>query len=223
MGDHRRRGLAIAIAVAAGVLVTGGGLAVASKKPAKTVAPAADGTITACARKQDGRMRLVADASKCTKREQAVTWNQKGPGGDAGAPGDVVVGSLTVGGTVVPIHAFSFGATSPTIISGGGGSGAGAGKVKVADVEVLKDIDATTLVTTGDLFRGEREPSVLVTLFEPGSATAVRATYNFQNVFFTGTQQFSAGALDRVTFTFQKIAITIGADPPFTFDVATNK
>src|SRR5207244_3238775 len=123
---------------------TGGGLALASKKPAKTIPPAADGTITACARHQDGRLRLVANASKCTKKEQVVTWNQKGPGGTADDPGSVVVGELTLNGVTVPT--------------------------------VVPD----------------------------------------------GTQQFSAGALERLTFAYEKVTVTIGADH-FSYDLRQGK
>jgi hypothetical protein len=218
MGDHRRRGLAIAAAVACGVLATGGGLALASKKPAKTIPPAADGTITACARHQDGRLRLVANASKCTKKEQVVTWNQKGPGGTADDPGSVVVGELTLNGVTVPIHAFSFGATNTVTL---GGSGGGAGKVKVADIEILKDIDGLTIDTTDAVFTGQHLTSVLVVLFNPGTTTP-RATYNFQTVFPDGTQQFSAGALERLTFAYEKVTVTIGADH-FSYDLRQGK
>ena len=65
--------------------------------------------------KRNGQLRLVANASKCTKHEQVVTWNQKGPGGTADDPGSVVVGALTLGPDADrhgPIHAFSFGATN---------------------------------------------------------------------------------------------------------------
>jgi type VI protein secretion system component Hcp len=224
MGDNRRRGLAIAAAITAGVLATGGGLALASKKPKKTIPIASDGTITACARQHDGRLRLVANASQCTKHEQVVTWNKTGPGIDA-APGDVVVGSLTLGPVnaqppnTVPIHAFSFGATNQTVISSGGGGGAG--KVKVADIEVLKDIDDLTLDSTEGVFTGKRFPTLTIVLFDPG-ATTTRATYTLKNVFFTGTQQFSAGALERLTVAYSQITVDVGG-ATFGYDLAGNK
>ncbi len=151
MGEHRR-GLTIALAVAAGMLATGGGLAIASKS-SKTIPIGADGTITACAKQGDGRLRMVAKAENCHKHEQVVTWNQKGQAGGDAAPGDVVVGTLTLGATTVSIHSFSFGASNETVVSGGGG--AGTGKVKVADVEVLKDIDDLTLDSTEGVFTGK--------------------------------------------------------------------
>jgi hypothetical protein len=216
MGEHRRR-LAIGIAVAAGVLVTGGGLAIA-KKSSKPIPIAADGTITACAKLHDGRLRMVAKAQACDKNEQVVTWNQSGPGG-GGAPENVVVGTLKLGPTTVSIHAFSFGATNEVITSGGGGSGAG--KVKVADVEVLKDIDGLTIDSTEGVFTGKHYPSIEIVLFNPGTTTP-RATYTFDTVLFSGTQQFSAGALERLTFNYRQIHLTIGTRT-FSFDVALNK
>ena len=106
------------------MLATGGGLALASKKPAKTIPPAADGTITACARHQDGRLRLVANASKCTRRSRSSPGTRRVQAdGAADDPGSVVVGELTLNGVTVPIHAFSFGATN-TITLGGSAAAA---------------------------------------------------------------------------------------------------
>ena len=42
-------------------------------------------TIRACARKQDGRLRMVASAANCKRGERAVQWNVEGPQGPAGA------------------------------------------------------------------------------------------------------------------------------------------
>ena len=217
MGEHRG-GVTIALAVAAGMLATGGGLAIASKS-SKTIPIGADGTITACAKQGDGRLRMVAKAENCHKREQVVTWNQKGQAGGDAAPGDVVVGTLTLGATTVSIHSFSFGASNETVVSGGGG--AGTGKVKVADVEVLKDIDDLTLDSTEGVFTGKHHPTLKVVLFNPGTTTP-RATYTFSDVLFSATQQFSAGALERLTFNYRKLSLTIGART-FGFDVAQNK
>ena len=85
---------------------------------------------------------MVAKAKNCDKHEQVVTWNPKGQAGGDAAPGDVIVGTLALGPAApVSIHAFSFGASNETIVSGGGSSGAG--KVKVADVEVLRTSTAS--------------------------------------------------------------------------------
>ncbi|MDX6376403.1 MAG: Type secretion system effector, Hcp [Gaiellaceae bacterium] len=218
MGEHRRRHLAIAVAVVAGVLVTGGGLALAEKSK-KPIPIGADGTITACAKLPEGRLRMVGKPKECQKREQVVTWNQKGAGTGGGTPGDVVVGTLTLGSTTVSLHAFSFGATGEIVTSGGGGSGAG--KVKVADIEVLKDVDGLTMDSTEGVFTGKHYPTIAIVLFNPGTTT-VRATYTFSDVLFTGTQQFSAGALERVTFHYDKIKLVIGSRT-FSFDVSANK
>src|SRR5262245_14769118 len=185
MRERRRRGVALTVASVAGVLVMGG-LAFAAHR-AKTIPIGADGTITACAKANSGKLRMVASAAACDKHEQVVTWNQKGQKGDPGPPGpqgpagasapepgDVTAGTLTVGPKTVPIHAFSFDASNSTTIGSATG-GAGAGKAKVADIEVLKDIDGLTLKTLRDVFTGAHEPTVTVVLYAPGTTTP-RAT-----------------------------------------------
>src|SRR4051794_2961862 len=165
MGERRRRGVALAVASIAGVLVMGG-LAFAAHRSGN-VPIGADGTITACAKQGSGRLRIVASATSCAKHEQVVTWNQKGQKGDPGlpgppgppgaaapAPGDVTAGQLTIGTHTVSIHAFHFDVSNTTTI---GGAGGGAGKAKVADVEVLKDVDGLTLQTLHDVFDGNDE------------------------------------------------------------------
>jgi hypothetical protein len=52
--------------------------------------PGSDGTITGCYAKKKGTLRVVKAASRCTKKEVAISWSQRGPrgqGGDAGASG----------------------------------------------------------------------------------------------------------------------------------------
>jgi hypothetical protein len=44
-------------------------------------------TIQGCAGLKDGRLRLVADAHQCRRRERAVSWNVEGPPGEPGPPG----------------------------------------------------------------------------------------------------------------------------------------
>jgi type VI secretion system secreted protein Hcp len=44
-------------------------------------------TLRACAQKEDGSLRLVADGVACKKNEIAVSWNVVGPVGPAGATG----------------------------------------------------------------------------------------------------------------------------------------
>jgi hypothetical protein len=49
-----------------------------------------DGTLSACAAKKSGTLRLVKAGKKCHKTEQKVTWNQQGvpgPPGVQGVPG----------------------------------------------------------------------------------------------------------------------------------------
>jgi|tagenome__1003787_1003787.scaffolds.fasta_scaffold20186273_1 type VI protein secretion system component Hcp len=235
MADRRRRRLTLAAASVAGVLAMGG-LAVAAHK-SRTIPIGPDGTITACAKEGNGKLRMVAAATSCDKHEQVVTWNQKGPKGDPGPkgepgpqgppgaaapePGDVVAGLLTIGAhAAVPIHAFSFDVTNATTIGGPGG-GAGAGKAKVADVELVKDIDDLTLSILDDVFRGERETTVTVVLYDPG-ATTTRATFTFTNVFLTESGQTGGDDLEHVKFVFQKFEEKIGTST-FRWDVAQNK
>src|SRR5262245_6725110 len=180
MGERRRRGVALAVASVAGVLVMGG-LAFAAHK-AKTIPVGPDGTITACAKQNSGKLRMVAAATACDKHEQVVTWNQKGAKGDPGAqgpigpqgpagaaapqPGDEVAGTLKVGTAApVPIHAFTFDVTN-TLSIGSAGGGAGAGKAKAADIELLKDIDGLTLRLLQDVVKGTHEPTVTVVLYD---------------------------------------------------------
>jgi hypothetical protein len=47
----------------------------------------ADGTITACAKKRSGAVRLVIRGKRCRKGEQRITWNQRGRPGADGTPG----------------------------------------------------------------------------------------------------------------------------------------
>jgi len=233
MGERRRRGVALAAASVAGVLVMGG-LAFAAHR-ATTIPIGADGTITACAKQGSGKLRMVASATSCGKHEQVVTWNQKGQKGDPGTqgppgppgpagaaapePGDAIAGKLTVGTTTVPIHAFSFDATNT--VSLGAGGGAGAGKAKIADVEVLKDIDGLTLHLLQDVVQGRHEQTVTVVLYNPGTTTT-RATFEFGTVFFTASGQTGPYDLEHVKFAFEEFTETIGT-AHFGWNVAQNK
>jgi type VI secretion system secreted protein Hcp len=44
-------------------------------------------TLRACAQKEDGQLRLIADGVNCKRDERLVTWNVVGPVGPAGQPG----------------------------------------------------------------------------------------------------------------------------------------
>jgi Lamin Tail Domain/Collagen triple helix repeat (20 copies) len=44
-------------------------------------------TITACASKSDGRLRVVSPGSSCRRHEHRLTWNVRGPKGDRGPAG----------------------------------------------------------------------------------------------------------------------------------------
>lgn len=68
------RGTYAAVTGVVVLLVAGGGYAIAS----------GGGTMTACAKKSNGALRL---ANKCKKSEKRVSWNIQGPPGATGAPG----------------------------------------------------------------------------------------------------------------------------------------
>jgi hypothetical protein len=53
----------------------------------RAAAGPAPGTIQACAAVKGGRLRLVASATHCRRREHAVSWNVAGPEGPTGPPG----------------------------------------------------------------------------------------------------------------------------------------
>ena len=78
----RRRLLLVALPL---VLVAGVALAAqpSGRRPSNAV-------ISACVKKTDGRVRIVAAAATCRRNEQGVSWNaqgQPGPAGPAGAAG----------------------------------------------------------------------------------------------------------------------------------------
>ena len=63
------------------VLGTGGAIAMAA-------IPAADGTIHACFKNNNGDLRVVDDAAgSCKNNETAIEWNQRGLQGPPGPPG----------------------------------------------------------------------------------------------------------------------------------------
>lgn len=85
-GEGRRRISARTMRIAVptvAALGAGGAFAVAA-------IPDSDGTITGCYKASGsgkGQLRVVKDKDACTRRERAITWNEKGEKGDAGAPG----------------------------------------------------------------------------------------------------------------------------------------
>jgi large repetitive protein len=50
-------------------------------------APSATGTITVCHESDGDDLRVVSSASKCKRKERALTWNVEGPAGAAGPAG----------------------------------------------------------------------------------------------------------------------------------------
>lgn len=98
------------------------------------------GTINACAKKQDGRLRMVAGAANCKRGERAVRWNVEGPQGPAGAQGPAgekgTAGSVGPAGPVGPVGSVgpagsvgSPGATGPAGAIGPAGAAGGAGPI----------------------------------------------------------------------------------------------
>jgi hypothetical protein len=78
MGTKTRWAL---VALAASVLVLGGGIAYAS-------IPDSGGVIHACYAQKDGSLRVIDSPSQtCGSKETALSWNAQGPQGPQGAPG----------------------------------------------------------------------------------------------------------------------------------------
>ena len=70
-----------AAGIVVAVLGTGGAIAMAA-------IPAADGTIHACFKNNNGDLRVVDDAAgSCKNNETAIEWNQRGLQGPPGPPG----------------------------------------------------------------------------------------------------------------------------------------
>src|SRR3954465_7477213 len=83
-------------------------------------------TINGCAKKQDGRLRMVAGAANCKRGERAVHWNVEGPHGPAGAQGPAgTQGSPGTAGAVGP--AGPAGVAGPVGPAGAVGSAGGIG------------------------------------------------------------------------------------------------
>lgn len=73
------------VASAAALAVAGAGVALAA--PAASGPHAASGKVTACYRKSNGRLRLIAGRRHCTRTEKEATWNNAGPRGPRGKRG----------------------------------------------------------------------------------------------------------------------------------------
>jgi hypothetical protein len=70
----------MAVAIAAMVIAMGGVATAALQRPPTR-------TLSACAQKKGGQLRLVKAATKCRKSEQKVSWNVIGQAGPAGPTG----------------------------------------------------------------------------------------------------------------------------------------
>jgi type VI secretion system secreted protein Hcp len=85
-------------------------------------------TLRACAQKDDGQLRLIADNATCKRSEVAVTWNVVGPVGPTGATGaagptgrdgrDGLQGLQGVAGPQGPAGAGGGTASSPNAVQG---------------------------------------------------------------------------------------------------------
>jgi hypothetical protein len=127
----RRPSPATVIAVVALVLA-GSGWAVAASSP---------GTITACAKKRGGQLRLVTGKKKCAKSERKVSWAQAGPAGVAGPAGSPGVA----------------GGIGPTGPAGRDGSDATVGDGSVTTAKL-----ADGAVTRAKLATAARTPDVVI-------------------------------------------------------------
>ncbi|SDH86161.1 Collagen triple helix repeat-containing protein [Actinokineospora alba] len=70
----------VTTAAAIGILVIGGGIAVAE-------IPGPDGVIKSCYTKSTGTIKVIDSAASCRSGETTLTWNQKGAKGDIGPAG----------------------------------------------------------------------------------------------------------------------------------------
>ena len=75
---HARTGKVLLIAAIVAAIVSGG-LATAQNPQSEQ--------ITACVKKANGQMRLVASSADCNSSERAVSWAVRGPEGPQGVPG----------------------------------------------------------------------------------------------------------------------------------------
>ncbi|HEU4450607.1 MAG TPA: lamin tail domain-containing protein [Gaiellaceae bacterium] len=80
----RMRTLAVATAALAAAGIAGAALAVGGEAAA---AAEAEDVIQACRHPNGGWVRIVAEASSCRAKEQAVSWNVAGPAGEPGPAG----------------------------------------------------------------------------------------------------------------------------------------
>src|SRR4051812_50115322 len=113
----------IGLLVPAVCLLTGGVTLVAGAGVDKKKAD----TIHACAKKQDGRMRMVAGAANCKRGERAMQWNVVGPQGPAGTQGPAgAPGAARAGRSLGATGAG--GPARPNRAGGGGGPAGGGGE-----------------------------------------------------------------------------------------------
>ena len=73
------------IAVGLAAFVLAGGTSAFATQGSR--APAPTGTITVCHESDGDDLRVVSSASKCKRKERALTWNVQGPAGPAGPAG----------------------------------------------------------------------------------------------------------------------------------------
>src|SRR6266480_803225 len=94
MGTKTRWAL---VALAASVLVLGGGMAYAS-------IPDSNGAIHGCYAQRDGSLRVIdAPSQTCGSKETALNWNAQGPQGPAGPQGPPGASGVS-GYEVVTVH-----------------------------------------------------------------------------------------------------------------------
>ena len=108
----------------------------------------ANGVIYACARKTNGRLRMVKAPGSCLRTETAISWNAHGPAGPAGPPGatgqrgatgpagpalgslDQLAGTPCHGGTGTLAISYAADGTATLACSTDGGGG-GSGDVRI--------------------------------------------------------------------------------------------
>jgi hypothetical protein len=89
----------VVAALSVGVLLGSGALALGN------TVTGPGGAIHACSERQGGWLRMVRSGKRCPRGQRAITWNQRGPQGAAGANGSAVAfAHVMFNGTLDPAH-----------------------------------------------------------------------------------------------------------------------
>ena len=118
------------------------------------------------------------------------------------------IGQLSIGdGPAVPIYAFSFGASNPTVVGAPGGGGSG--KVNMSEMNVMKQADALSAPLLRYVTMGVHLQRVRIEIF-PKTSGALPATFDLTNVVVTSYQVSGGDVIETVALSFDRIAMTSG-------------